>query len=126
MGARYLIDTNVLIDFCNGSLSEGGRAFLEGIAPEISIVTNIELFAARNISAAEFTMLKGIVNIALIHPVTTDLVATTIAIRQDYRLKLPDAMIAATAVVLDLTLVTRNVSDFSKVKGLQITNPHLG
>jgi predicted nucleic acid-binding protein len=37
--------------------------------------------------------------------------------------KLPDAIIAATALVYDLTLLSRNSSDFSGINGLKIINP---
>jgi predicted nucleic acid-binding protein len=122
MGERCLIDSNVIIDFCNGKLSEKGRKFLERLAPEISIVTNIELFATKNISVAEQELLARFVSIALVHPVTVDLIEATIEIRKEYRLKLPDAIIAATALVFDLVLLSRNTSDFSKVNGLQVVN----
>jgi predicted nucleic acid-binding protein len=45
-----------------------------------------------------------------------------IEIRKRQRIKLPDAIIAATAKVLDLCLVTRNINDFKKVE-IQIANP---
>ncbi len=41
MGTRYLIDTNAIIDFCNGKIPENGRDFLLNITPEISIITHI-------------------------------------------------------------------------------------
>jgi predicted nucleic acid-binding protein len=122
MGERCLIDSNVIIDFCNGKVSENGRRFLERLAPEISIVTNIELFATKNISVAAQELLARFVSIALVHPVTVDLIEATIEIRKEYRLKLPDAIIAATALVFDLVLLSRNTSDFSKVNGLQVVN----
>jgi predicted nucleic acid-binding protein len=124
MGERCLIDSNVIIDFCNGKVSENGRRFLERLAPEISIVTNIELFATKNISVAAQELLARFVSIALVHPVTVDLIEATIEIRKEYRLKLPDAIIAATALVFDLVLLSRNTSDFSKVNGLQVVNQY--
>jgi len=45
-----------------------------------------------------------------------------IEIRRKCRIKLPDAIIAATAKVLNLCLVTRNIHDFEKVE-IQIANP---
>src|ERR1043165_569891 len=124
MGKRSLIDSNVIIDFCNGKLSESGRRYLEGVAPEISIITNIELFATKNISVQETALLEKFVGITVVHPVTIDLVKVTIDIRQEYKLKLPDAIIAATAIVFDLVLLTRNIADFAKINGLQVIDPY--
>jgi predicted nucleic acid-binding protein len=45
-----------------------------------------------------------------------------IQIRKRQRIKLPDAIIAATAKVLNLCLVRRNIDDFKKVE-IQIANP---
>ena len=44
----------------------------------------------------------------------------TAEIRKAHKLKLPDAIIAATAIVYDLTLISRNVSDFKNINGLKI------
>ncbi|WP_256565294.1 PIN domain-containing protein [Dyadobacter chenhuakuii] len=45
-------------------------------------------------------------------------------IRKLHNLKLPDAIIAATAMVYNLTLVTRNTKDFSNISGLTLINPY--
>ncbi|MEK7257684.1 MAG: PIN domain-containing protein [Bacteroidota bacterium] len=45
--------------------------------------------------------------------------------RQFKSIKLPDAIIAATALTHQLTLLTRNVSDFSKIPGLTVVNPFI-
>jgi predicted nucleic acid-binding protein len=47
----------------------------------------------------------------------------TAEIRKKYNIKLPDAIIAATAIVYGLKLVTRNEKDFAQIKGLNIINP---
>jgi len=44
-------------------------------------------------------------------------------IRRDYRLKLPDALIAACAIQEGCTLVTRNIEDFRKIIGLTMWDP---
>ena len=44
-------------------------------------------------------------------------------IRNVYRIKLPDAIIAATALIYDLTLVTRNTEDFKNILGIKLVNP---
>ena len=55
--------------------------------------------------------------------VTEDVEKQTILIRKSYKIKLPDAIIAATAIKYDLTLVTQNISDFNKIVGLKILSP---
>jgi predicted nucleic acid-binding protein len=39
-------------------------------------------------------------------------------------MKLPDAIIAATALVYDLTLISRNAADFKNIQGLKAVDPH--
>ena len=48
----------------------------------------------------------------------------TIEIRKHYRIKLPDAVIAATALVNNFTLLTRNIVDFKHIENLNVVNPH--
>lgn len=125
MGKRYLVDSNAIIDFCNGHLPTNGRDFMMGLSPEISIVTNIELFATKNISPEEYELLEKFVAFSVKHDVNKDLIDTTIMIRQNYKIKLPDAIIAATALVYNLTLISRNSKDFGGIADLEFINPHL-
>ena len=61
---------------------------------------------------------------SVVHPVNNDLIENTIKIRTDYRLKLPDAIIAATAITYGMTLLSRNISDFSKIKEMSVIDAH--
>jgi hypothetical protein len=125
MGERYLIDTNAVIDFCNGSLPEKGKMLLLNILPEISIITNIELFSTKNISESEMNLLHKFITFSTIYPVDSKLIAETVRIRQNHKIKLPDAIIAATALVYNCTIITRNTKDFDNIIGLKTVNPHL-
>ncbi len=125
MVERYLIDSNAIIDFCNGNLPEKGKNLLLSIKPEISIITNIELFASNNIPENELILLKKFVAFSNVFPIDKDLIDSTISIRLLYRIKLPDALIAGTAIVNDLTLITRNTKDFANIEGLKIVNPYV-
>jgi len=49
----------------------------------------------------------------------------TIELRKEYKIKLPDALIAAPALHYRLGLITRNTFDFKKIDGLEVINPHL-
>jgi toxin FitB len=48
----------------------------------------------------------------------------TINLRRQRKIKLPDAIIASTALAYDLILVTRNTKDFQKITTLNVLNPH--
>ena len=52
-----------------------------------------------------------------------DIKFAAIALRRTYRLKLPDAIIAATALHLEVPLITRNVKDFKNISDLKLINP---
>ncbi|MDD1414992.1 type II toxin-antitoxin system VapC family toxin, partial [Dolichospermum sp. ST_con] len=56
-------------------------------------------------------------------PLLREIENQTIQIKRQYKIKLPDAIIAATAINQDAFLVTRNVGDFKGITGLKIENP---
>jgi predicted nucleic acid-binding protein len=51
-------------------------------------------------------------------------VEACIEIRKKYKTKLPDTIIAATAIVYDLNLISHNVPDFKNIDGLMVIDPH--
>ncbi len=57
------------------------------------------------------------------HPLDAVVIERAIALRQERKMGLADAIIAATALVHGLELVTRNVDDFQHVSGLRLVNP---
>jgi predicted nucleic acid-binding protein len=52
------------------------------------------------------------------------IVNKTIEVRSLYKIKLPDAVIAATALQNELVLVSRNTKDFKNIQGLEVINPY--
>ncbi len=69
-------------------------------------------------------LLEDFIAATTILPLDEPVVQQTIQLRQQHRIKLPDAIIAATALVHGLPLLTRNVADFQRVAGLVIMDPH--
>lgn len=123
---RWLLDSNVLMGYLNqdaapGFVERAEHCFAEGSA--ISLISYIEVLGwrghdERSRLAAE-QLLRGFPLIGLSPPV----VDRTIALRCRHAIKLPDAVIAASALVEGLTLVTRNVQDFVRIEGLVVDDP---
>lgn len=124
MGQGYLIDSNAIIDFFNLTLPKKGIDFLLNIEPAISIITQIEIFSKKGLLDAEVEKLKDFISISAIYNVYTNVAIQAINLRLQHKIKLADAVIAATALHYDLALITRNTSDFKKINGLKIINPY--
>ena len=119
MGKRYLIDTNVVIDFSVNRLSESGRKLVMQCIdndPCISIITKIELLGFSLVTAD----IKDFVKSSLVIGLTDEIVDQTISLRKLHKIELPDAIIASTAIVSDFSLLTRNFSDFKRIKKLNV------
>ena|SRR6218665_1894249 len=117
----YLLDTNVIVDFCNAKLPENAENLLLNIGqPKISVIARIELFCRANIPASEKLKLEQFIRLASVYDVFgLNIINETIRIRQQYKTRLPDAIIAATALVHNLALITRNTVDFCEIESLR-------
>lgn len=122
----YLLDTNIVLYFLEAALPESGKQFLNKIVDiqsNISIITKMEALGFNFNSDSDEIVMKTFVNGSNILNINDEVADKTIAIRKNKKRGLPDAIIAATAVVNDLTLVTRNKNDFKNIQGLKIINP---
>lgn len=105
-----LFDTNILIDHLNG-ITKATREIKRSGDPAISMITWIEVMTGA-VSEDEETVLRSFLSNFSCLPVT-DAVAERAALnRRQKKIKLPDAIILATAEVANRHLVTRNVKDF--------------
>ncbi len=124
MEQRYLIDTNVIIDNFGGKLPEKAKILLHSIDLTISSITKIEVLGWRNASIEQLQPFYDFMKIVNILPINEIVVEKTIAIRQAKKIALGDAIIAATALVYNLALISRNISDFKDIDGLQVIDPY--
>ena len=60
----------------------------------------------------------------MIYDLKKEIVEQTIILRQNFKIKTPDAIVAATALVHNRKLITRNISDFKNIPGLTIIDPY--
>lgn len=125
MPSEYLVDTNILIYHTNGS--EAVRKFIneniKDTSLNISILTKIEFLGWDKHTPEGLKKCIKLIDHANVYYLDEDITEKAIEIKKRVNIKLADAVIAATALVNDLSLVTRNIDDFKLLDELIIVNP---
>jgi len=123
---QYLIDTNAVIDYLGRKLPEKGMNFISAVMdkmPQVSVVTKIEVLGF-NAPEEYYQLLISFMNDVNVLDLTSKVVEISIELRKKYRTKLPDAIIAATALAYNYTLITNDEKDFYHIENLKIINPY--
>ncbi len=123
---RFLIDTNILIYYLADTIPQEELDTIEKILKtsfNISIITKIEFLGWEKHTEEGYEKAKEFISFANAILLTKKIADLSIFIRRTYKIKLPDAVIAATALSNNLILVTRNTKDFRGVKDLEVYNP---
>ena len=117
-----LLDTNIVIYACQPG---GGWLDPWTTHPDAAIasVTRIEALGFAGITPEEETALLDFINYSPIYALDDEVIEQAIQLRQQKKMKLGDAIIAATAVTYGIPLVTRNEDDFNHIPGLDLRNP---
>ncbi|WP_090622359.1 type II toxin-antitoxin system VapC family toxin [Parapedobacter indicus] len=89
----------------------------------ISAITEIELLCWKTATTNDIKVLKKFIGDAYVIELEQPVKDLTVDIRKRYNLKLPDAIIASSALANDLTLITRNTKDFERINKLKLVNP---
>jgi hypothetical protein len=117
-----LLDSNILIYGADGG-NPGLDAILDRKDLAAASVTRIETLGFHRLSEIERAWLETTFERMKILPLDDAVAARAIALRQERKMGLADAIIAATALIHGLPLVTRNEADFKHVPGLRVVNP---
>lgn len=92
--------------------------------PLLSIITKIEILGFSIQANDEQKIIETFISNSSVLALTEEIANQTILLRKSQRIKLPDAIIAATALVHNLTLISRNETDFKKVGNLKVLDPY--
>ena len=87
---------------------------------QVSIVAQIEVLGYHQLKQVEKTFLENFFNAISVIPLNDLVAAKAIELRQRKPISLADSIIAATALIYDLTVFTENVKDYAGVKGLKV------
>ena len=123
---RYLIDSNLFV-YAASNDPKAVALLDEAVLLDwagYSIISRLELFGYPDLRPGDEARLKELLACFSELGVTTEVVDRAIEIRRERRrIKIPDAIVAASALVMDAKLATRNTADFRGIKGLQVINP---
>jgi predicted nucleic acid-binding protein len=117
-GNKILLDTNAFIYFFEG---QHNITNLVVNTPEIyfSAISEIELLSSNSLSESQINSIKTFLSLCHRVDLISDVIEQTVKIRRQYRFKIPDAIIAASARYLNIPLVSAD-TDFRKVAELDL------
>ena len=117
-----LIDSNIII-YSGANENSWLRELFYESSSFFSSISKIEVLGFHQITEEQVTYFLEIFKLLKVLPVDSGVIDKAISLRQQKKLTLGDSIIAATALLHNLTLITRNVEDFSHISTLNIENP---
>jgi len=126
MRDRFLLDTNIIIYYFNGIIDDDKIDSILKESFNISIITKIEFLSWQKLRTNKELNAQALAFIshANVYELTDEIADKVIDIRQQYRVKTPDAIIGATALIHGFDMVTNNVDDFKNLN-LEIVSVNL-
>lgn len=120
-GINFLADTNAIIYLLAGNSC---MAPYKDAVLGVSVITEMELLSFPHITNHEINILGKLFEKCIIFPLDDKIKQQSIFFRRNYGLKLPDAIIAATAKVYEVSLLIAD-KDFEKIEdlNLRLLNP---
>ncbi len=116
-GPNILIDTNIALYLLSGNSTIA--EILNGSTIYISFITQLELLGYKEINSNEHQKIKQFIHDCIIVDINEEIKKHTIAIKQKHKLKLPDSIVAATSLFLDIPLLTAD-KEFAKISSLNL------
>ncbi len=116
-----LLDSNILIYLSNNSL----KNFFDKLNTDYfaSKITLIEVYGFTSLKKEEKSILEEIFSSISLIEIDDKIIYKAISLRQKKDISLGDSIIAATALIHELPLVTANTKDFDWIESLELINP---
>jgi predicted nucleic acid-binding protein len=121
-----VLDTNVLIYFLDDRTDQDIATKVESAiraGAHCSLITRMEVLGWREHTDESRRSAQALLDRMNEIAITSLIADRVIQLRSQLSIKIPDAIIAASALALGLPLMTRNTEDFRRVPGLQLIDP---
>lgn len=114
-GISIIVDTNIVVYLLNGN--ERVAELLNGNEIYLSFITELELFGKKDLTPSEKRKIQSFIEQCFVIDITSSIKQNVIRLRENNKIKLPDAIIAASAIDYDLPLFTSD-KQMSNIKEL--------
>lgn len=111
-GNKYVLDTNIILYILSGNKTLASYLYLKDLY--VSVISEIELLGYKNLAPQEEKNIKNFLAQFRIVYIDDAVKNESISLRKQYGLKIPDCIVAATAISLNLPLITAD-KQFKKV-----------
>jgi len=116
-GSKFLLDTNSVLYILNGDQTLSNFLFEKELF--VSVITEMELLAYKNITEAEKQIIENFLAELVIINIDDKVKLNSIEVKKNSGMKLPDSIIAGTAITLKLPLITSD-KQFKTIEGLNL------
>lgn len=117
-----LIDSNILIYASRNEFSYL-REYLQDSNNYYSSISLIEVLGFTGLTEIDKRFFDAVFHVLTPIPIGDEILSKAIALRQLKSMSIGDSIIGASALLLDLEIVTRNVTDFQWINGIRVVNP---
>ena len=117
-----LIDSNIIVYAAQPEHTRL-REFIAAKAPVVSAVSYVEVLGYHELTPEEELLLRQFFALSTVLPIDQDVLGQAVTLRQQQKMSLGDALVAATALVHHLPLATHNVDDFAWITDLTVVDP---
>ncbi|MGZ3847084.1 MAG: type II toxin-antitoxin system VapC family toxin [Flavisolibacter sp.] len=114
-GNKYLLDTNIILYILSGNKTLANYLHRKNLY--VSIISEIELLGFKGLTSVEEKNIKAFLSEFRVIYIDDTIKNETVSLRKQYGIKIPDCIIAATAISLNIPLITAD-KQFKKINNL--------
>lgn len=117
-----LLDSNIIIYSAQPEHVQL-RELIANYSPAVSALSYLEVLGYHLMTEQQRQYFEEFFQVAQVLPISQAVLNQAVALRQQRRMTLGDAIIAGTALMYESTLITRNTNDFRWIAELELLNP---